>query len=477
MMDIVGREKEIEKLNGLMNSGAPEFLAVYGRRRIGKTFLIREYFKSSIVLDFSGAFEAEYDLQLDNFFSEYTRWTKNKREQIPPKNWRTVFNYIADYLYSLSRRKRIVLFIDELPWLDTPRSGFVSALDYFWNQHGSKMKNLIFVVCGSSASWIHNKLIKSKGGLHNRLTARINLQPFTLKETELYIKKLKIKLSRYQIVQLYMVMGGVPHYLKELTTGKSATQLIDEICFSPQGLLSDEYNQLYYSLFSDAENHTALIEALAAKPNGLVRGDLIKYSGVPDGGTFTRALTDLLDCGFISSFKPFKKKKKDTVYRLIDLYSLFYLKFIKGSVTSVNNQWQAVRNEGSFTAWSGYAFENIWMMHVSQILRALQIYGTSIDVSSWKFRGDETMPGAQIDLLIDRGDDVIHICEAKFSKNDYIITKNYAQDLRRKRSVFEYATKTKKLIVTTILTTYPAIKNQYYQDEIHSEVTLNDLFL
>ena len=476
-MDVVGRKKELEKLDSLMISGEPEFLAIYGRRRIGKTFLIREYFKSHIVLDFSGAFEAEYDLQLDNFFSEYTRCTKNKREQIPPENWRTVFNYISDYLYTLSRRKRIVLFIDELPWLDTPRSGFVSALEYFWNQHGSKIKNLIFVVCGSSASWIQNKLIKAKGGLHHRITARINLQPFTLQETELYIKKRKIKLSRYQIVQIYMVMGGVPLYLKELTTGKSATQLIDEIWFSKDGLLSDEYNQLYYSLFSNAENHTAIIEALAAKPNGLVRSDLIRFSGLPDGGTFTRALADLLDCGFISSYKPYKKKKKDTVYRLIDLYSLFYLKYIKDNITGVANQWQAVRNEGSFIAWSGYAYENIWMMHVPQILRALQIFGTSIDVSSWKYRGDDTTPGAQIDLLIERGDDVIHICEAKFSKNEFIITKNYAQDLRRKRSVFEHVTKTKKMIVTTLLTTYPAIRNQYYQDEIHSEVTLEDLFL
>ena len=476
-MELVGREKEIIKFKKIMNSGGAEFIAVYGRRRIGKTFLIREFFGSHFVLDFSGAFEVEYDLQLDNFFSEYSRWTVNKREQIPPKDWTTAFKYITDYLYSMSRRKRIVLFIDELPWLDTPRSGFVKALEYFWNQHGSKMKNLVFVVCGSSASWMQNKLIKAKGGLHNRVTARIGLQPFTLRETELFIKKKKIKLSRYQIVQLYMVMGGVPHYLKELTKGKSAAQLIDDICFSPDGLLSDEYNQLYYSLFSNAENHISIVEALAAKPNGLVRGDLVRYSGLPDGGTFTRALDDLKDSGFISSYKPYKKKKKDTVYRLIDLYSLFYLKYIEGNVSKINNQWQSVRNEGSFTAWSGYAYENIWMMHVPQLLQSLEISGTSIEVSSWKYRGDENMPGAQIDLLIERGDDVVHICEAKFSKNEFIITKGDAQELMRKRSVFEYATKTKKLIITTLLTTYPAIQNKHYQDQIHSEADMNALFL
>jgi len=201
---------------------------------------IWRYFKSHMVLDFSGAFEVEYDLQIDNFYTEYTRWTKGKREDTPPQNWTEAFKYITNYLYTLSRRKRIVLFIDELPWLDTPRSGFVKALEYFWNQHGSRMNNLVFVVCGSSASWMQNKLIKAKGGLHNRTTTRINLQPFTLRETELYLKKRKVKLSRYQIVQLYMVMGGIPHYLKELSAGKSATQLIDEVCFSPDGLLADE---------------------------------------------------------------------------------------------------------------------------------------------------------------------------------------------------------------------------------------------
>jgi hypothetical protein len=276
---------------------------------------------------------------------------------------------------------------------------------------------------------------------------------------------------------VYMVMGGVPHYLKELTQGKSAAQLIDDICFSPDGLLSDEYNQLYYSLFSNAENHMDIVEALATKPNGMVRSDLVKYSGLPDGGTFTRALDDLRASGFISSYKPYKKKKKDTIYRLIDLYSLFYLKYIEGNISKVKNQWQSVRNEGSFTAWSGYAYENIWMMHIPQLLQSLDISGTSIEVSSWKYRGDENMPDAQIDLLIERGDDVVHICEAKFSKNEFVITKSYAQDLMRKRSVFEYATKTKKLIITTLLTTYPAIQNKHYLDQIHSEADMDALFL
>lgn len=298
--------------------------------------MIREYFKSHIKFSFTGAFEEKTKIQLDNFFREYIHRTKGKKETNPPKNWSMAFFYLSDYLYTLQNRKnKIVIFIDELPWLDRPKSGFVSALEYFWNQHVSAMDNVLLIVCGSAASWMQQKLLKAKGGLYNRITHRINLLPFNLHETELFCKKKNLKLSKYQIVQLYMVMGGIPFYLNELSQGKSAEQLIDEICFTSTGLLSNEYEQLYYSLFKNAENHLAIIEALASHPNGMNRTELIKKSNLPDGGTFTRTLDDLFESGFISKYRPFNKKKKDTIYKLIDFYSLFYLKFIKNNVKNI----------------------------------------------------------------------------------------------------------------------------------------------
>ncbi|MEM9849059.1 MAG: ATP-binding protein [Bacteroidota bacterium] len=475
---IIGRKKELELLDKIMASEKAEFLAVYGRRRVGKTFLIYEYLQSHFVFSFSGAFEKSKSVQLGNFFREYLRFTKGNKETAPPKDWGTAFSYLTDYLYEKQKQsdQKLVVFIDEMPWLDTPRSGFVAALEYFWNQHVSKMDQVVLIACGSTASWIKKKLLKSKGGLYNRVTRRIKLDPFNLHQTAAFCRAKNFKFSQYQIIQLYMVMGGIPFYLNELSGGKSVIQLINEICFSPTGLLTDEYEQLYYSLFKHAENHVAVIEALSEHPYGLTRKDLLKKSKLPDGGTFNRTLNDLLESGFILKYLPFQKKQKQSIYRLIDLYSLFYLRFIKGNNAQLQNSWQMLSKAPKYVAWSGYAYENICLLHIPQILKKLGISGTITQTSSWHHKGNDEIPGAQIDLLIDRNDGVINLCEAKFSNKEYIITKEYAAKLRRKRAVFEHLTKTKKSVVTSLISTYPAIQNSHYLSEIHSEVTMEDLF-
>ena len=364
-----------------------------------------------------------------------------------------------------------------MPWLDKPKSGFVAALEYFWNQHASKMNHVLLVACGSAASWMTKKLLKSKGGLYNRVTQRIKLEPFNLRQTAAFCKQKNLKFSNYQIVQLYMVMGGIPFYLNELSRGKSVAQLIDEICFSPMGLLSNEYEQLYYSLFKNATNHVAIVEALAKHPYGLVREQLLKKSGLPDGGTFARTLEELLESGFVLKFQPFQKKRKDSTYRLMDFYSLFYLRFIKGNVSDLASSWQLLSNESNFIAWSGYAYENVCMLHIFQILKKLGLHGTITQTSSWRHQGNDEVPGAQVDLLIDRKDGVVNLCEVKFTNKEFIVTKEYMAKLRQKRAVFELVTQSKKSVVTTLVTTYPAIQNKHYLEEIHSEVSMDDLFV
>ncbi|MEM6316600.1 MAG: ATP-binding protein [Bacteroidota bacterium] len=474
---IIGREKELAILDKLIVSNQAEFLVVYGRRRVGKTYLIYEYLKEKIVFSFSGSFEASTQQQIGNFFREYLRITEGKSETETPKNWETAFSYLTDYLYNLAPgQSKVVLFIDEMPWLDRPKSGFITALEYFWNQHVSKMPHVLLITCGSAASWMKKKLLKAKGGLYNRVTSRMKLEPFSLAQTALFCKHRNLHFSFYQMVQLYMVMGGIPFYLNELSRGKSVTQLIDEICFSPNGLLYDEYEQLYYSLFKQADNHIAVVEALAAHPHGLVRSQLVKKSGLPDGGTVKRTLDDLIESGFIKKFLPFAKKQKDSIYRLVDQYSLFYLRFIRDNKAVFNTSWQAISSEPAFLSWSGYAYENIWLLHLSNILKKLGIQGTIVKISSWFHKGNDEIPGAQIDLLINRKDGLLHLCEVKFSNKEFIITKEYVGQLRRKRAVFEQVTQTKKAVVTTLLSTYPAIQNKYYLEEIHSEVTMEDLF-
>lgn len=475
-MEIIGRNKERKYLDEILNSKRPEFLVIYGRRRIGKTFLIRQHFADNLVFEFTGTYDTSLEVQLQNFFNIYLACTKGQKETIAPKNWSQAFQQLANYLQTLGTDKKTVVFLDELPWMSTPNSGFVSALEFFWNQHVSKMPNILLVGCGSATSWMQKKLLQAQGGLHNRVTHRIQLEPFTLTETEAFCQYKKLELSRYQILQLHMAFGGIPFYLNELRKGKSATQLIDEICFDKNGLLYSEYLYLYASLFRNPDNHIILVETLAAHPHGLTRADILTHSKLPAGGTVNRVLEELELSGFISKYRPFQKKKKDTIYKLSDFYSLFYLKFIQPQKPTGAGTWVSMMNSGAYRAWSGYAFENICMQHIANIKTALGISGVYSEISAWKFRGNDELSGAQIDLIIDRKDQVINLCEAKFTDKPFAISKEYAQELRNKRAIFAQVTGTKKSAFTTLITTYPALQNQYYSDEIQFEVSMDALF-
>ena len=474
---IIGREQEKEKLGRILQSEQAEFLALYGRRRVGKTFLIRQFYKKELVFDFSGTKEGVKEQQLLNFFGEYLARTKREKETSVPTSWHEAFAYLANYLSDLPQSStKHVVFLDEMPWLDTPKSDFISALEFFWNQHVSKMDNVLLIACGSASSWIRKNLINARGGLYNRITQRIKLMPFNLYETEVFFQNFGINLPKYQILELYMVMGGIPFYLKEVKRGKSATQIIDEICFSEQGLLREEYNQLYYSLFRNAEQHVAVIEALAARPQGLTRNDIVNDIKINES-PLSKTLEELIECDFVSTFEPLFNKKKDTIYKLTDLYSLFYLKFMQTNKGARNKVWEQLSKQSTYTAWSGYAFENICMMHIAQIKSALGISGVYTKHSSWKFKGDDVLPGAQIDMIIDRADQIVHLCEAKFTKENYAIDGDYSARLRLRKTIFKQATQTKKAVFTTLLTTYPALQNKYYFEEIDSEITMDKLFL
>jgi uncharacterized protein len=473
---IIGRDKEKEKLNKILQSDQAEFLALYGRRRVGKTFLVRQHLKDTLVFDISGTKDGTKERQLSNFFDEYLHRTKRLKEIKVPQSWHEAFGYLANYLSELPEiATKHIVFLDEMPWLDTPKSEFISALEFFWNQHVSKMDNILLIACGSASSWLRKNLINARGGLYNRITQRIKLMPFNLYETSVFIQSMGINLTQYQILELYMVMGGIPFYLKELEKGKSSTQLIDEICFSPQGLLLEEYNQLYHSLFRNAEYHICIIEALAARPQGMSRSEIATDTKISEG-TLSKTLEELLECDFISIFQPFMNKKKDAVYKLTDLYSLFYLKFIAPNKGTGGRIWEQLSKQSTYTAWSGYAFENICMMHINQIKSALGIRGVFTKHSSWKFSGNDALPGAQIDMIIDRADQIIHLCEAKFTKDNFSINNTYSAQLRLKKTIFRQATGTKKALFTTLLTTYPALQNKYYLEEIENEVTMDKLF-
>ena len=472
---MIGRKTEQHILNQALISEKPELIAVIGRRRVGKTYLIRNFFGNKLDFELVGLKDGSKNQQLTNF-SFSLREANNGTPCDVPNDWLSAFDQLKLTLEAKKALKRKkVVFIDEFPWVATNRSKFLTGFSYFWNSYASKA-NIIVIICGSAAAWMIKKVINNKGGLHNRVTRKILLQPFTLAETEAYFLHRKISFDRYQILQLYMVMGGIPHYLDQVEKGESAVQNINRICFHPQGLLRTEFDNLFSSLFTNPEKYEALIIAFSASWKGLSRSEIPTKSKIKDGGYLTRMLMELEQSGFISSYSPFGHKAKNTMYRLSDNYSLFYLKFIRPLAKNEIGNWDSLSLTQSWKSWSGYAYENICLQHIPQIKIALGISGIHSTESSFFAKATEKNKGTQIDLLIDRQDQVISMCEIKFYNDILTLTKKSAEKLREKRTIFKQITKTKKHIFIVLITTYGLNHNQHSSGLIDNILDMNDLF-
>ena len=471
---IIGRAKEKEQLSDVLQEESPQLIAVYGRRRVGKTFLIRNYFDQQIVFEMSGIHDGSLQEQLYNFSHCIDRSFRVKTPKIT--TWFDAFEQLKKQLKRKNTQQKQVLFFDEFPWIDTPKSGFLKVFENFWNSWATKQQNFVVIICGSAAAWMIKKIVNNRGGLHNRVTKRIRLLPFTLQETEAYLRNRKINLDQYQIVQIYMAMGGIPQYLNDIRKGESATQAIDRVCFSKDGLLTEEFPNLYTSLFDDAQKHLAIVNALAKKPAGLNRNEIIKECHFTSGGTVTRLLEELTESGFITAYFPFGKNIKDSLYKLTDEYSLFYLKFIRNNKNGGNGTWTRLFTSGSWRSWSGLAFESICAKHLMPIKKALGIEGVYTEVSSWRKVGAGNEKGAQIDLIIDRNDRCINLCEMKFSDHPYEINKAYLDLLQNKQHVFQQVSKTRKVLFNTLITTYAPVNANKYIGRIHQIITMDTLF-
>lgn len=478
MGKLIGRVEEQKLLALKKVSPKPELIAIIGRRRVGKTYLIRTYFKKELVFEMSGLHKGSLKDQLQNFTISLQKATNSPVLLTPPSNWLEAFTILDSYIDTLPTNQPAIIFLDEFPWVHTPKSGFLQAFDHWWNSSASKKGHLKVVICGSAASWMIEKVVEAKGGLHNRVTQTIRLLPFTLKETEAYLQSIGIILKRYPLLQLYMAIGGIPHYLEQVHPGESTSQAIDRLCFTKDGHLKKEFTILYASLFENSVQHETVIRALSKKGMGLTRQQLIDATGLSSGGGITRVLKELEESGFITPYVPFQKKANDIIYKLSDEYSLFYLKFIDGAKATGAGTWQAQSATPSYMSWSGFSFESVCQKHLTQIKTALKIGAVLTEVSTWRHappRGSK-MKGAQIDLLLDRKDNIIHVCEMKFANDEYVISKTYAEELDNKLKVFQAETKVKSTIFPTMITTYGVNKNSYYKDRIQNEVVMDDLF-
>lgn len=470
-MEIIGRTEEQAALDEYVHSDESEFVAIYGRRRVGKTFLIKKFFKENFTFFITGLAKANMNKQLETFNIAINKYGSDKYP--PVATWLRAFEQLTMLIEKAPANNKKVIFIDEMPWLDTHKSGFITALEYFWNGFASTRSDVLLIACGSATSWMINKLIRNHGGLHNRVTRTMLLSPFTLAECETYYRAKGIVMNQYQMIEAYMILGGIPHYLKQMDKKLSLAQNIDKLCFAVNAPLKNEYNDLFASLFKAPEPYMKIIGALAQKTKGLTREEMIELAGVQDGGSLTRVLSELELSGFIRKYHAIGKTERNRLYQLIDFYSLFYLNFIRESDGHDEHFWTRYINTPGHGSWSGYAFEQVCMQHTGQIKSTLGISGIMADIASWRSR--DQVSGAQIDMLIDRSDNTINLCEIKYANEEYCIDKEEDRKLRNRKEAFIRETKTKKSIHYTMITTY-GLKKNAYSDIIQSEITMEDLF-
>lgn len=474
---IVGRKKEQHLLQEYYDSPKAELVAVYGRRRVGKTYLIKSFFNQQFDFYFTGAYETPKAIQLRLFQTQLERYSHQKRKR--PQDWFEAFDQLRDYLSTIEK-ERIIVFLDELPWMDTPKSNFIQAFSYFWNSWASTVHGMKFFVCGSATTWMLSKLIGDKGGMHGRVNRQIYLRPFNLQETEAFLHTKNIDWARLQVAQIYMVVGGIPYYLDMLDPQYTVEENIDHLFFEEGAVLRTEYKFIFRSLFRDSAVYQSVIETLASKSIGMTRDELAQTGKLQNNGMLTEVLENLCRCDFLRTYKAFGKKTRGQMFQLVDLFSLFHCRFVTHTSSQDDLFWHNMQDNPARRTWEGYAYEQICLHHIPQIKQKLRIGGTLSEVCAWQckpFVDSDGMEykGTQIDLLIDRRDQVIDLCEIKYANKEYAVTGEYDERLRNRKETFRAVTKTRKTLHTVLVTTYGLAKNKYSAN-IHDIVTLDDLF-
>lgn len=469
---IIGRKREREQLQAAVESGRAELIAVYGRRRIGKTYLVKEFFDGKFDFYATGIFAGSVRNELDAFCDMLRQCVKGEMSGID--SWMDAFTALRDYLRTLSKQ-RIIVFLDELPWFDGPSGEFLKAFEWFWNSWGSTQDNLKLIVCGSATTWMTDRFINGKGGLYNRTTERIYLAPFNLNESEALLRYNGVDWDRSMVLDAYMVFGGVPLYLSMLKKNLSLDANIDDMFFRDGAPLREEYSFLFRSLFKDSDYYMRIVDAISRKNMGVSRMDIIADAKVTNNGILTQALKNLISCDFIRKYSGFGKKERDALYQLTDLSILFYKRFIEKYNGKDEHHWSNTIDSPSRRAWTGIAFEQVCLLHIPQIKQALGIAGVQTEVSSWRYAGDEYTSGAQIDMLIARRDRTVNLCEMKYAAYEYEITPKYSQELRERAAIFRSVTRTRYALHTTIITPW-GVKRNANSGVADQVVTLEQLF-
>lgn len=472
-MELLGRKKEIAIFDDAMRSSKSEMIALIGRRRVGKTFLIRKYFADSIMFEFVGIYKGTLVEHTDRFNKACKQYFKNPESVSASSNWFQIFDELEMQISKLRTKKKKVIFLDELPWMAGSSSAFIKAISHFWNAWASRREDIILVVTGSATAWMHKKIFNNKGGLYNRTTRAIDLQPFSLQETEQFLRSKNVNLNRSAITDIYMCLGGIPYYLELIMPGESTAQIINRLFFESTAALKNEFDELFNSLFEDLETYKNCIAMLAQYNYGLTRTELLQKLNRDSGGNFTAMLHNLELSKFIIAQPQMGNKNKEKKYKLSDNFCLFYLKFVS---QKPQGTWQNIYESNAWQSWSGLAFENICMQHKYQILKKLKLDGIRTNIQSWYHKGNDDMRGAQVDMLIDRADKIINLCEIKYYNQQVIVNADFEKEIRNRIASFGYFTKTRKSLFFCLISPFGASNNMLASNLIQNEVVLEDLF-
>ena len=468
---MIGRIEEQRMLLERAKEEEAQLIVLYGRRRVGNTYLIRETFANDFIFSYTGYEKVSKARQLSEFTKALRAYGVGIKSK--PKDWFDAFELLYALIKSHGNQRKVV-FIDEMPWMDNRGSEFITALEGFWNGRASALHNLCFVVCGSAASWMTKKILHNSGGLYNRASLRIRLQPFTLVECEEFFAVKGVRLNRHDIIGSYMIFGGIPYYLDKFDGRYSLAQNVDRLCFGANAFLTDEYDQIFKSLFSDPAKYREVIEVLTIRKKGLTREEIKEHLSFPDGGNLTRILKELELSGFIREYYPFGRKRKGAMFQLSDPFTLFYLSWMEGGRQGQEGYWSSFSGSGAHNAWRGYAFEQVCLAHIPQIRISLGIAGVLTSCSAWS-SSNSNEGGAQIDLVIERADGIINLCEMKYCNQEYVVSKQEDLALWNKRGIFERETHTRKAVHLTLVTTY-GLKLATYSGVFQSAVNMDDLF-
>ncbi|MDR0831873.1 MAG: ATP-binding protein [Bacillales bacterium] len=469
---LIGRKREVKLLKTSFESNKSEFVIVYGRRRVGKTFLIKETFNDKMFFRFTGMKNDEgksnndilLRFMLDNFCDKL-----NVSNKTGINNWLNAFNLLKTKITNCKDKAKKVIFIDELPWMDIEGSMLVSAIDDFWNDFCNYRNDILLIICGSSASWITKKIFTNRTGLHNRHTLKLYIEPFTLKETEDFLIAKGLNYSRYQVVETYMVLGGIPYYLDLFDKNMSLSQNIDNLLFSNTALLKNEYTDLFSSLFKDSTLYVKVIELLVKCKIGMDKNRIAKELGVGNNGYLGDVLETLENCSFVRKYYIYPNKQRNAIYQIIDNYVIFYLNYLKNKPLFIE-YYTKNYEKPQLNSWRGFAFERVCLLNIKSIIEYMRIGGIGYSVSAFNFQT------SQIDLVLDRSDGIINLFEIKFSISPYMIDKEYHQKLLNKYSDFKENNKKKsKTIKLVFLTTFGLVNNEY-SSIVSSSFDMNCLF-